>query len=170
MGLITAFLFVYFQPSEPAPEPIVITVKEPVYISEVSGQANIPKLPEREGEPLKEETSNDFKVTVPVEGRFATENVDIKVAGETVVERIGDVVRVDTMFYDADINLKYEPPPEPANKLWHVGMYLTTNFQLGGFVQKDFPLLELGRVETVAFGRVEKDSDVRIVAGLQINY
>ena len=176
--VITAFLFAHFWPRPgPDPEPVVVTVKEPVYISDISGQATIPERPAQPGEPGEPEAEKiynpDFKVSVPVQGEFATENADIKVTGETIVERAGDLLTVDTKFYDAEVTVKYKPPPEPTRKNWHVGAYLVTDFDSvrpGGFIQRDFELFEFWRVEAVAFGRVEMDYDTRVMVGVQVSF
>lgn len=167
--MIATLLFWRFWPLPgPEPEPIIVTVKEPVYISDISGQATIPERPADPG------TYNpDFKVTVPVAGEFTTESAEVKVSGETIVERTGDLLTVDTFFYDAEINIKYKPPPEPPRKNWHVGAYFVTDFDSvrpGGFIQRDFELFEFWRVEAVAFGRVEMDMDTRVMAGVQLSF
>ncbi len=164
--LVAAFLFTGFQPS---PEPVIITVKEVVKEGVISGQTNIhsPQI-----DP-KESVVCDFKVVVPVVGEFATENANVKVSGETFVERTGDLLLVDTIFHDAEINVKYKPPPEPPRKNWHVGAYFVTDFDSvrpGGFVQRDFLLSELFGVEVEAFGRVEMDVDVRAMVGVQARF
>jgi hypothetical protein len=165
--IITAFLFCHFWPRPgPDPEPVIVTVKEPVYISDISGQATIPEQPAGIYNP-------DFKVTVPVQGEFATENADIKVTGETIVERTNNLLKVDTIFHEAEVSIKYKPPPEPPKKLWSVGAYLVTDgdtIRPGGFIQRDFGLFEFWRVEAVAFGRVEVDCDTRIMAGVQVSF
>lgn len=176
--IITAFLFAHFWPRPgPDPEPVIVTVKEPVYISDISGQATIPERPAQPGEPGEPEAEKiynpDFKVSVPVQGEFATENADIKVTGETIVERAGDLLTVDTVFYDAEVNVKYKPPPEEKDKLWSVGAYFVADgdeIRPGGFIQKDFELFEFWRVDVVAFGRVEVDMDTRIMAGIQVSF
>ncbi len=174
-ALITAFFFIYFRliffrPSPgPDPEPVIVTVKEPVYISDISGQVTIPDQPASpEGT-----YSPDFKVSVPVTGEFITENAEVKITGETVVERIGDLLKVDTKFYDAEVSIKYKPPPEPEKKLWSIGAYVVTDFDSirpGGFIQRDFPVFEFSRVDVAAFGRVEMDIDTRIMAGIQFSF
>lgn len=176
--IIAAFLFAYFWPRPgPDPEPVIVTVKEPVYISDISGQATIPQRPVEPGEPGEPEAEKiynlDFHVSVPVQGEFATENADIKVTGETIVERAGDLLTVNTVFYDAEVSVKYKPPPEPPKKLWSAGAYIMTDFNTirpGGFIQKDFELFEFWRVDVVAFGRVEVDCDTRIMAGVQLSF
>lgn len=173
--VITAFLFCHFWPRPgPDPEPVVVTVKEPVYISDISGQATIPQRPVEPGELEAEKMYNpDFKVSVPVQGEFATENADIKVSGETIVERANDLLTVDTKFYNAEVAVKYKPPPEEKDKLWSVGAYFVADgdeIRPGGFIQKDFELFEFWRVDVVAFGRVEVDMDTRIMAGVQVSF
>lgn len=172
---ITAFFIAHFWPRPgpgPDPEPVVVTVKEPVYISDISGQATIPERPTPPGEPEKTYCF-DFKVSVPVSGEFVTENATVKVAGETVVERSGDLLLVDTVFYDAEVNVKYKPPPEPPKKLWSAGAYIMTDgdsIRPGGFIQRDFPVFEFWRVEAAAFARVEADFDTRVMAGVQVRF
>lgn len=176
--IITAFLIAQFWPSPtPDPEPVIVTVKEPVYISDISGQATIPEQPVGTGEPGGLETQKiynlDFHVSVPVQGEFATENADIKVTGETIVERAGDLLMVDTIFHEAEVSVKYKPPPEPPKKLWSAGAYIMTDFNTirpGGFIQKDFELFEFWRVDVVAFGRVEVDMDTRVMVGMQFSF
>ena len=167
--IIAALLFVNFFPRPgPEKEPVIVTVREPVYVSDISGQVTIPEQPADPG------TYNpDFRVSVPVAGEFATENADIKVVGETIVERSGDLLSVDTIFREAEVSIKYKPPPEPPKKLWSVGAYLVTDgdtIRPGGFIQRDFGLFEFWRVEAVAFGRVEVDMDTRIMAGVQVSF
>lgn len=176
--MIVTLLFWRFWPLPGSePEPVIVTVKEPVYISDISGQATIPERPAQPGEPGEPEAEKiynpDFKVSVPVQGEFATENADIKVTGETIVERAGDLLTVDTVFYDAEVNVKYKPPPEEKDKLWSVGAYFVADgdeIRPGGFIQKDFELFEFWRVDVVAFGRVEVDYDTRIMAGVQVSF
>lgn len=85
----------------------------------------------------------------------------------------GDLLTVDTFFYDAEVSVKYKPPLDPPKKVWHIGAYIATDFDSvrpGGFIQRDFPLFEFWRVEAVAFGRVEIDMDNRIMAGVQVSF
>jgi len=177
--VIAAFLFAYFWPRPgPDPDPVIVTVKEPVYISDISGQATIPQRPAQPGEPEKSKETEktycpDFKVSVPVQGEFATENADIKVSGETVVERSGDLLMVDTIFHEAEVSVKYKPPPDPPKKLWSAGVYFVTDgdsVRPGGFIQRDFPVFEFWRVDVVAFGRVEVDMDTRAMVGMQFSF
>ena len=176
--VITAFLFCHFWPRPgPDPEPVIVTVKEHVYISDISGQVTIPERPAGTGEPGGLETQKiynlDFHVSVPVQGEFATENADIKVTGETIVERSGDLLMVDTIFHEAEVSVKYKPPPDPPKKLWSVGAYFVTDFDSvrpGGFIQRDLPVFEFWRVEAVAFGRVEVDIDTRLLVGVQMRF
>ncbi len=168
--IITAFLFVKFQP-RPGPdlEPVIVTIKEPVYISDISGQVTIPQQPANPAGTY----NPDFKVTVPVAGEFITENAEVKVTGETIVERTNDLLKVDTKFYDTEVTVKYKPPPEPPRKLWSVGAYFVADgdtIRPGGFIQRDFLSFEFWRVEVVAFGRAEKDYDTRIMAGVQVRF
>ncbi len=166
-ALVTAFLFAKFLPRPDPGEPVVVTVKEPVYINTVSGQATIPERLAGESEVI----NPNFKVSIPVRGEFATESANVKVSGETIVEKTGELLKVDTLFYNAEINVKYKPPPVPAAKLWSVGVYLATDFdqvQPGGFIQRDFPLFEFWGIEAIAFGRVEVDGEARIVSGIEV--
>ena len=170
-ALVTAFLSVKFltQPKS-SPKPVIVTVKEPVAGGNISGQAVISRLPTEQNDLS---TFNlDFKVTVPVTGEFDTENADVKVIGETMVERIGDQLFVDTQFHDAEIKVRYNPPPDLPRKVWHIGAYVVTDsdtIKSGGFIQRDFPLFEFGSVNVAMFGRVEMDINTRIMAGVQCN-
>lgn len=160
--VITAFLFAHFWPRPgPDPEPVVVTVKEPVYISDISGQATIPERPTPPGEPEKTYCF-DFKVSVPVSGEFVTENATVKVAGETVVERSGDLLLVDTVFYDAEINVKHKPPPEPPKKLFEIGVYVYTDFDesgIGWYFEKDWIIKETRFVNIMSFYRYQSDTE-----------
>ncbi len=170
-ALVTAFLSVKFltQPKS-SPKPVVITVKEPVAGGNISGQAVIPHQPANLDD---RSILNDFKVTVPVTGEFATENAEVKVIGETMVERSGEQLFVDTKFYSAEINVKYKLPAEAPRKVWHIGAYVVTDSDTvnpGGFIQRDFPLFEFGSVNVAMFGRVEMDLNTRIMAGVQCSF
>lgn len=177
--VITAFLFVHFWP-RPGPdlEPVIVTVKEPVYVSDISGQVTIPERQTKPGQPGESKESEktycpDFRVLVPVAGEFVTENADVKVSGETIVERSGDLLSVDTIFYETEVSLRYKPPPIPKRKSWSVGGYFVTDFNTirpGIFVQRDFSLFEFGGVEVGAYGRVEMDCDTRLSAGIQMRF
>lgn len=171
-ALITAFLSVKFltQP-EYSPETVTVTVKEPVVVGNISGQVAIPH---QSANPDDRSILNlDFKVTVPVTGEFTTENTEVKVIGETMVERIGDRLFVDTQFHDVEIKVRFKPPPDLPRKVWHIGAYVVMNsdtIKPGGFIQRDFPLFELGSVNVAMFGRVEMDVHTRIIAGVQCNF
>lgn len=166
-ALIVSAVWVKFWPDPQEPKTII--VKEPVISGEISGRANIVS-PQNDTE---ESFAVDFKVTVPVEGEVKSENADVFLKGETTVERVNDLLTVDTKFSEVGIKVKYQPPPEPPRKLWSVGAYIVTDFDSvrpGGFVQRDFSLLEFGPVDVVAFGRIEVDYDTRLMAGVQISF
>lgn len=165
--ILTVCAGVKFWPQpKPNPKPQIITIKEPVISGGMSGQAGIVSP---QNDPIK----LDFKVVVPVSGEFATKSAEVKVIGETTVERIGDLVSIDTKFHEANIRVKYQPPPLPPRKLWHIGACVYTSGKdsgVGGHIQRDFVLFESALVDAIAFGRVEKDSDTRIKAGVQISF
>lgn len=169
---ITAFLIAQFWPSPtPDPEPVIVTVKEPVYISDISGQATIPERPAEPGEP-KETYCPDFKVVVPVQGEFTTENADIKVTGETIVERSGDLLLVDTLFYEAEVSVKYKPPPEPRKKLFEIGAFAYTDFDetgVGWYFEKDWIIKETRFVNIMSFYRYQSDTE-RHHVGVKANF
>lgn len=160
--IIAALLFVNFFPRpDPEKDPVIVTVKEPVYVSDISGQVTIPERPAEPGEP-KETYCPDFKVVVPVQGEFTTENADIKVTGETIVERSGDLLLVDTVFYDAEVSIKYKPPPEPRKKLFEIGAFAYTDFDetgVGWYFEKDWIIKEIRFVNIMSFYRYQSDTE-----------
>lgn len=156
--IITAFLIAQFWPSPtPDPEPVIVTVKEPVYISDISGQATIP---ERSTDSTGA-YNPDFRVSVPVAGEFITENAEVKVSGETIVVRSGDLLTVDTFFYDAEVSVKYKPPPDPPKKLFEIGVYVYTDFDesgIGWYFEKDWIIKETRFVDVLSFYRYQSDT------------
>lgn len=162
--VITAFLFAHFWP-RPGPDPVIVTVKEPVYISDISGQVTIPEQPAGTGESEKSTEKTycpDFKVTVPVQGEIVTENASVVVSGETIVERTNDLLTVDTVFYDAEVNVKYKPPPEPPKKLFEIGVYVYTDFDesgIGWYFEKDWIIKETRFVNIMSFYRYQSDTE-----------
>jgi hypothetical protein len=167
-ALILAAVLIKFWPKpKQDPDPIDIVVNEPVESGNISGQVIIPPA-----DPVQV-FNPDFKVSVPVSGEFKTGSADAIVSGETTVERIGDLLSVNTIFTEAKIKIKYQPPPDPPEKLWHIGVYLSADpdgLHPGGFIQRNIPLFELGPVEMAAFGRIEMDMDTRLMAGVQISF
>lgn len=157
--VITAFLFAHFWPRpDPDPEPVIVTVKEPVYISDISGQATIP---ERSTDSTGAYNPN-FRVSVPVAGEFITENAEVKVSGETIVVRSGDLLTVDTFFYDAEVSVKYKPPPEPRKKLFEIGAFAYTDFDetgVGWYFEKDWIIKETRFVNIMSFYRYQSDTE-----------
>lgn len=101
----------------------------------------------------------DFKVTVPVQGEI--KETGEKVTGETTIEKKDDTITAITHF-------EYKPPPE---KLYEVGLYLVASndgIGWGGYIERDFHLVNVGPVDVDCFGRVEVDNvDQRVMAGIK---
>jgi hypothetical protein len=162
-ALILAAVLIKFWPEPKESEVITVTVKEPVYISDISGQAVIPQ---------KEPFNPDFKISVPVQGEFKTQNAEVSVKGETTVERTGDLLSVDTKFHEADIKVKYQPLPEPRRKLFEVGLCAYTDFDdigVGWYFEKKWIIKETKLIDIVSSYRYQSDVEMHY-ASIGINF
>jgi hypothetical protein len=162
-SLVTALLFVYFQPRPGPGEP----VKDKIISGQITGTAQIkPKIDlQGEGKVSTPKPSTDFKTAVPVAGKIETKQTKIEFTGTTTVERTGDQLKVDTVFNpDITETIKQDPA-----KAWHVGGEIIADKDglcVGGHVQKDFTIWH----NLAAFGRAEADREVRLKAGIEYSF
>ncbi len=185
-GLITAFLFYKFLPRPGPGEPIVI-YKDKIISGQMSGKVKIvSKSPQEDGDNIQtindketikidlpdpvSVTNNrlDFNVSIPVSGEIKTGHVDLQFTGVTTVERKGDNLKVNTVFDQGVKETIYQEP-----KIWHVGLYagaIEDGFGIGGFVQRNFKLATIKKVDLIGFGRVEVDRDPKLLVGVEGNF
>jgi hypothetical protein len=181
-AIVTALLFARFLPR---PGPGETTVQKDKIVSGViSGSAIIkPKIDQECGQtilPSNHITGNqlidsalnsapnicsDFKTSVPVTGEIKTSHVDLIFSGVTEIERKDDQLMANTVFNPEVKETIYREP----DKTWAVGLGVVTNFddvKIGGHIQKDF----LAWDGLVIYGRVEKDWDWQLKAGIEYRF
>ncbi len=189
-ALITAFLFVYFQP-RPGPLKVIqdpteaekhksITVTEN---KQTSVTSRVPVTPGNEDAGRENVLTLNIgdKYFVPAEVEIKTIYQDSsgkkiedgfhKVTGETALAVGKDRLDVTTLFQDStEIAIVI---PDPVKKFWHVGLYAgaaENGLGFGGFIQRDFKLTAIKKVDLLGFGRVEIDRQSNLLVGVEGNF
>ncbi len=189
-AVITTFLFVYFQP-RPGPLKVIqdptqaekhksITVTEN---KQTSVTSRVPVTPGNEDAGRENVLALNIgdKYFVPAEVEIKTIYQDSsgkkiedglhKVTGETAVMVGKDCLDITTHFHDStEISIAI---PDPAKKIWHVGLYAGATedgLGMGGFTQIDFKLTAIKKVDLLGFGRVEIDRQSKLLVGVEGNF
>lgn len=130
-------------------------------------------------------TSGETMVVIPVVGEVKTVYTDKRtdevigtgahpVTGETQVIVTDDGVEVETRLEDTTVVAIDVPDPPP--RLWEAGIYnavVDGDFKIGLYVQRDFPVFKVRKIEMFAWirGELEKnftddEYDGRLSAGI----
>ena len=189
-ALITAILFVKFMP-RPGPLKVIqdptetekqksITVNEN---KQTSVTSRVPVTPGNvdagKGNVLTLNIGDKYFVPAEVEIKTIYQDSSgnkiedglHKITGETAVTVGKGCLDITTHFQDStEISIAI---PDPVKKIWHVGLYAGATedgLGFGGFIQRDFKLTMIKKVDLLGFGRVEVDRHPKLLVGVEGNF
>ena len=187
-ALVTAFLFIKFQPrprsSKVIENPTKAQEQKTDVIIEKKQTEVIGRVPVK---PAEEKLENVLilnigdKFTAPANGKIKTIYQDKsgkqigegthKVTGETSVTVGKEYLDISTRFQES-VTVAIDVP-DPAKKVRHTGLYvyvMMDGLGLGGYTQRDFELTTIRNVDLIGFGRVEIDKESKLLFGVEGNF